>query len=282
MKKIIISILFFPFIFSCSNEHAEKFQKENNQLKKESTLKDSTIKKFVRSFNQIVDNMHSISESQKEIASTVRKKKKLSAEDKNHINEYVNTINSLSEKNKSLADSMKTNFSASKINFGEFDKMLINLQSQIEEKNSEINSLKQNLSEADIAYNTFDDMVDKLSTANVDMEKKMKQLQTTIDQQQKELNTAYYIFGTYKELKDAGVVSKSGISRVENTQKNFSTTKFIKVDIRETKNINVWSSSFRVISNHSPDSYKTEKSSLIITNPDEFWKLTKYLVVIKD
>jgi len=54
------------------------------------------------------------------------------------------------------------------------------------------------------------------------------------------------------------------------------------VDVRETKTIDIWSSAFRVITNHPSDSYKTVRNSLIITNPDEFWKLSKYLVVVKE
>lgn len=282
MKKLIL-LLIFPLIYSCSNNgQVEQLQKENEKLKKESASKDSAIRKFTRSFNQIIDNLNFITETEKSIVLKVKKNRKMGSVDKKKITEDVKMIGTLIQQNKSIADTMKKNFSMNQLNFSEFDKMFENLNCQIEDKNNEINSLRHNLGEADMAFNTFDDLFDKLTTVNVEMETKAKQQQAIIEKQKQQLNTAYYIFGMYKELKEAGVVAKSGLTRIENPLKNFNTSKFIKIDIRETTSINIWSNTFRIITNHPPGSYKTERNSLIITNPDEFWKITKYLVVLKE
>src|SRR3989304_4327919 len=275
MRKIIFLMLLFPLMYSCSNnEETEQLKKENEKLKKEFSFKDSTIKKIIRSFNQIIDNLHAITETEKAIAFTVRKNKKLMPDDKNKITEDVKMINSLIQQNKNIADTMRKNFSSAQFSLSEFDNMFENLNCQIEEKNNEINSLKQHLGEADITFNTFDFLFDKMTTLNVDMETKNNQQQAMIEKQQQQLNTAYYIFGTHKELKDAGVLAKAGITRIENPLKNFNTSKFIKIDMHKTTSINIWSNTFRVITNHPPDAYKTDRNSLVITNPDEFWKVT--------
>ena len=282
MKKLIL-LLIFPLIYSCSNNgQVEQLQKENEKLKKESASKDSAIRKFTRSFNQIIDNLNFITETEKSIVLKVKKNRKMGSVDKKKITEDVKMIGTLIQQNKSIADTMKKNFSMNQLNFSEFDKMFENLNCQIEDKNNEINSLRHNLGEADMAFNTFDDLFDKLTTFNVEMETKIGEQQAIIEKQELQLNTAYYIFGTHKELKEAGVVAKAGITRIENPVKNFNTSKFIKIDLRETTSINIWSGTFRVITNHPPDSYKTERNSLVITNPDEFWKRTKYLVVLKE
>jgi len=282
MKKLIL-LLLFPLVYSCgNNQEAEQLQKENERLRTESAFKDSAIKKFTRSFNQIIDNLNFITETEKSIVLKVKKNKKLLADDKKKIEEDVKMISTLIQQNKNIADTMKRHFSMNQLNFTEFDKMFENLNCQIEDKNNEINLLRNNLGEADVAFNTFDDLFDKLTTVNVEMETKINQQQATIEKQEQQLNTAYYIFGTHKELKEAGVLAKAGLTRIENPVKNFNTSKFIKIDLRQAKSINIWSSTFRVITNHPPDSYKAEKNSLLITNPDEFWKLTKYLVVLKE
>ncbi len=285
MKQIILLSAFITLLLSCSTDppaQLAELQKENQLLKVESMIKDSTIKKFVRSFNQIMCNLDSIAATQKAISVKMKGKKKMQSVEKEKVMQDIEMINSLMEQNKNIASTMKVDFSSAKLNFTEFDMMLKNVQGQIDEKNSEINSLKKNLGDADVAYNTFDYTLDQLTTINVEMEKKAKEQQAIIDKQVQQLNTAYYILGTYKELKDAGVVAKSGLMRVENTLNNFNTSKFVKIDLRETKNINVWTSTFRILTNHPPNSYKAARNSLVITNPDEFWKLSKYLVVIKD
>jgi len=69
MRKIIFLMLLFPLMYSCSNnEETEQLKKENEKLKKEFSFKDSTIKKIIRSFNQIIDNLHAITETEKAIA----------------------------------------------------------------------------------------------------------------------------------------------------------------------------------------------------------------------
>lgn len=285
MKQFILPFAFFILICSCNNEDAgtsQQLRNENQILKNESAHKDSTIKKFVRSFNQIMINLDSIAATEKSITLIIKTKKKMKPDDKNKVSEQVKMITTLMEQNKSIADEMKVGFSSSKMNFTEFDSMLKNVQSQIDQKNAEINSLKQNLGDADVAYNTFDFTLEQLSNVNVAMDKKSKEQQALIEKLQQQANTVYYIIGSYKELKDAGVVAKTGLARVENTLKSFSTAKFLKADLRETKSIDVWSSNFRVISNHPVESHKADRNKLLISNPDEFWKLTKYLVILKD
>lgn len=273
-------------VFGCNSggtaEQENALRAENEKLKKESSLKDSSIRDFIGSFNQIVDNLHSISETERGIAITVRKSKKLKPDDKTKIAEGVKMINDLIEENKRITESMRKNFSTSWLNFKECDTLLLNLNHQVEEKNNEINSMKQRLGEADIAFNTFDDLLNKLTDVNLGMDRRVQNMQDTIEKLEKQVNTAWYILGTSKELKDAGVISKSGLGRAENPLKNFNTAKFIRIDLRETRRITIWSTNFRVITNHAPNSYKMERNTLFITNPGEFWKLTKYLIVIKE
>src|SRR3989304_4009258 len=101
------------------------------KMRKEFSFKDSTIKKIIRSFNQIIDNLHAITETEKAIAFTVRKNKKLMPDDKNKITEDVKMINSLIQQNKNIADTMRKNFSSAQFSLSEFDNMFENLNCQI-------------------------------------------------------------------------------------------------------------------------------------------------------
>jgi hypothetical protein len=101
----------------------------------------------------------------------------------------------------------------------------------------------------------------------------------TISQQDKELNTAWYVFGTKRELKEQNIL-KSG----EVLQGNFNKNYFTKIDIRVDKEIKLMSRDAKLLTNHPAGSYTLERDAnkqyvLRITNPQQFWSTSKYLVV---
>ena len=101
----------------------------------------------------------------------------------------------------------------------------------------------------------------------------------TIGSQDKELHTAWYVFGTKRELKEQNIL-KSG----EVLQGNFNKNYFTKIDIRVDKEIKLMSRDARILTNHPAGTYTLERDAnkqyvLRITNPQQFWSTSKYLVV---
>ena len=59
---------------------------------------------------------------------------------------------------------------------------------------------------------------------------------------------------------------------------------FSRIDIYSTKEIAIAAKKVKILTNHPETSYKLEDTklgvtNLIITNPDEFWATSKYLVI---
>ena len=101
-----------------------------------------------------------------------------------------------------------------------------------------------------------------------------------VNNQDAQLNTAYYVFGTKSELKQHNILSDGDIL----TKSNFDRDYFTKVDIRNLNTIPLSSKYVRILSNHPSNSYSLLKDSkgdytLKITNASDFWSLTKYLVI---
>jgi hypothetical protein len=67
---------------------------------------------------------------------------------------------------------------------------------------------------------------------------------------------------------------------------DFKPDAFKAIDITQTKTIELNSKTASVISTHPSTSYTIEKkdknhvSQLVITDPEQFWKASKYLVVM--
>jgi uncharacterized coiled-coil protein SlyX len=104
-------------------------------------------------------------------------------------------------------------------------------------------------------------------------------------------NRAWFVVGTYNELKEAGIVAKTGgfigIGRKQGTVAGMSTERFTEIDRTKVTTITINKKKAVVISQHPEDSYELvadEENSnvtayLRILNPTQFWKYTDYLVV---
>ena len=104
------------------------------------------------------------------------------------------------------------------------------------------------------------------------------------------MNEAFFAMGSYKELKNKGILEKEGgfigIGRNKVLTDTFDNNYFSKVDIREVKRIPVFSKKAEIITDHPTDSYElteTEDEKMIayleIKKPDDFWKASRYMVI---
>jgi hypothetical protein len=104
-----------------------------------------------------------------------------------------------------------------------------------------------------------------------------------------QLHKAYWTFGTFKELKENGVVAREGgilgiLGTNKTLNKELNHNYFTELDIRSTQTIPLYAKKAEVISEHSDSSYRfVYQDDLIayleIEDPNEFWKLTKYAVI---
>ena len=103
------------------------------------------------------------------------------------------------------------------------------------------------------------------------------------------MNKAYMTSGTYKDLKEKGVLSKEGgflgLGRKELLNGNLTENQFTRIDITEMKSIPVNSKDAKLITEHPKSSYEMIRdnnnkiASIEITDPVQFWKISKYAVV---
>ena len=102
----------------------------------------------------------------------------------------------------------------------------------------------------------------------------------TVAAQDKELHTAYYVFGTKKELREQRILQRGDVLKSNDFNKDY----FTRIDLRVTKTIRLYSKSAKLVTNHPAGSYSLEKDAqgqytLRITDPQTFWSVSKYLVI---
>lgn len=101
-------------------------------------------------------------------------------------------------------------------------------------------------------------------------------------------NTVYYAIGTNKELKKNGLLEKKFLGSTKVLKGDeINTAYFTTADKRSLTIIPTKSKKVKVWTNMPSDSYQVvenaDKTKTIkITNPNEFWKYTRYLIIQVD
>jgi hypothetical protein len=285
MKKYFLLLMILPFFFSCNtkNKEIERLKAQNDSLAVVAGQKDESIVDYLRDFNEIQNNLDSIKQAEKIISlNTTSSNGELNQNAKDKIMSDVQMIVNLMQKNKNQIASLSKKLKKSNLKVKELEKMVENLNKQLQQKDIEIGQLKDKLAQLDIQVQNLTASVDTLSTEN-----KIKT--QIIDEKTKALNTAYYIIGTYKELSAKNILTKEGgfigLGKSKTVSKDFNRDAFTKIDITKFKSITINKKKAKMLSSHPSSSYKYEGTkdkveNLVITNSDDFWSTSKYLVIL--
>jgi DNA repair exonuclease SbcCD ATPase subunit len=248
-----------------------------------SKVKDSSIDTFLQTLNEIELNLDSITQNQNAISIDSKEKVEFNKDIRERINSNINIINELLEKNKSMMSSLEKKLRNSNINIASLKNMVDKLNSDIALKDQELAALNVELENLRAVVDNMNRTVDSLNTEN-------KQKEQVINIKVAELQTAFWVKGTYKQLKASNVLNKKGgflgIGKAKVVKQDFNNDAFTQIDITLVNRIDINNKSAKMITSHPSDSYKLEKDAkgiithLQITDPSRFWKASKYLVIV--
>lgn len=160
------------------------------------------------------------------------------------------------------------------------EEMVANFNKQLEDKSREIEDLREQLAQRDIKIAEQGEQINTLNSNVNDLTQKNEEKARTVAAQDKELNTAYYVFGTKRELREQRILQRGDVLKGNDFNKDY----FTRIDLRVTKTIKLYSKSAKLMTNHPAGSYSLDKDAqgqytLRITNPQAFWSVSKYLVI---
>jgi len=286
MKRLLFIALIGAGLTGCQNNEPnpeiEKMRAERDSVAREAAAKDSTVNSFMESLNEIEDNLREVKQRQGNITTSAKGSGELQGTAKERINEDINYINELMDENKQKLSSLQSKIKKSNLKLAEFEKTIARMTTQLAEKDTEISGLKEQLAAMNIQITDLNTNVTNLQTESTGKT-------AVIDQQTVKMNTAYYAVGTYKELRDNKVVNKEGgflgMGKKKILKSDFNQDYFTMIDVSKVSTIPVNAKNAKVITNHPTSSYKIDldgkkmAKSITITNPDAFWRSSKYLVV---
>lgn len=276
------SLAFFALLLlsACTGKKAAPDlgnMEQNDSLQRIIAQRDSEINDMMSTLNDIQDGLSAINQAENRLT-VVREGE--GANKAAQIKENLAFIANTMARNRDLVKRLQQQLRESRFNGDELRKTIDNLTRQIEEKEQEVQRLKAELSAKDVHIAELDQQIDNLNDNVENLQTDAQQKAQTISNQDKQLNTAWFVFGTKKELKEQHIVENGKV-----LQANFNKNYFAKIDIRVDKEIKLYSKSARILTMHPSGSYTltpdvNKQYVLRITNPQLFWSTSKYLVVL--
>ncbi len=254
----------------------DSVQLENQALNSNYNQSLATINEIEAGFSEITKNESQMKldlkgvegKSKKEqIAAQMNVIREIMAQNKAKIAELERMSGKKGKENSTLAQTIKR------------------LQNEMAEKTALIQSLQDELNQKNIKIEELNTTVNNLNNNVTELNKVTDQQKTTIKTQDENLNTVWYCVATSKKLKEAHIISGTGLFQSKKVMNNeFDQKAFTQGDLRNVTSIPTASKKVKIISSHPNNSYNlvtgADKTITIeITNPAKFWSVSKYLVV---
>jgi len=301
MKKLYFLIFAAALCMfgSCQQKGKEKLKdiEISDSLQRLIDLRDAEINDLLTTFNDVQEGFNEINaaEDRIELAQSNENAKSSKA-----IQENFAFIQDKLRQNRERIEQLQQQLRESTFKGDELKRTLDGLIQQLEKKDKELAALTKELQQKDITIaaqdetiiaqteritkqeNTITEQNQNITNLNnqVDEQKaENTRKEETIASQDKAMNTGFYVFGTKSELKDQGILVKGKV-----LQGNYNKNYFKQVDIRNLKEIKLYSKSAELLTSHPSGSYLLQKDMnnqyvLKITDHQRFWSSSKYLVV---
>lgn len=280
MKKLLFIAVSLMAIVACKQEapktdNAAAMQRDS--LNKVIAQRDNEINDMLATFNEIEEGFREINEAERRVSLA---KQGEGSSRTQRIRENIQFIQSTMRQNRELISKLRQQLRESTFNGEQFKRTIENMTAQLEEKDRQLQKLREELDAKDIHITELDEQIAGLNTNVSSLKEENSQKTTTINTQDKQLNTAWFVFGTKDELKEQKIYVDGQVLR-----SNFNRDYFTKIDIRVDKEIKLYSRSAKMLTSHPAGSYTLERNAnkqyvLRITNPQQFWSTSKYLVVL--
>lgn len=281
MKKIWILFLVMGFAISCTNVKESKeykeLQAERDSLLMQSSSANAEVTEMMSVISEVEANFDRIREAEKYITTQSTQSGEMSKDTKTRVNDNFKMINEILKKNKAQLAELNKKFSNSNTQVATLKNTIDRLNREMQESANRIVELQGQLA-------AKDEQIAQLSSDVTSLAAETEQQSVTIQQQDKSLHTAYYVFGTANELKEQKILSGGFLKATRVMTDTFNKDYFLQIDIREVTEIPLYMRKAKLWSTHPEGTYEFVNDGdnnlvLRITDTQRFWSLAKYLII---
>lgn len=282
MKKLAVLFVCAALLASCGGSKGgdKDLKAENDSLLTELTKRNAELDDMMGTFNEIQEGFRQISAAESRVDLQRGTITENSTSAKQQIAADIEFISKQMEENKAQISKLQSQLKNSNYKSLQLKKAVEALTAELSAKQQRIEELQAELASKNIRIQELDAAVSDLTSNKEVLEAENEAKAKTVAEQDKNLNTAWFVFGKKSELKEQGILKSGDVLKNSDFNKDY----FTQIDIRTTKTINLYSKRAEVLTSHPSGSYdlaKDDKGQLIlkITNAKDFWSVSKYLVI---
>lgn len=289
MKKLAVLIVCTAVMASCdsfSGGNKNQLKAENDSLLMELTQRNSELDEMMGTFNDISEGFRQINAAESRVDLQRGAVAEGSLNAKQQIATDIEFIRKQMEDNKEQIVKLEAMLKNSKNSSTQLKRAVESLTQELVAKTQRIEELQAELASRNIRIQELDAAVSGLAADKDVLSAENEAKSKTVSEQDKALNAAWFVFGTKSELKDQKILTNTGLFQKKQVLKDGDINKdyFTQVDVRTTKEIKLYSKDAEILTTHATGSYALEKDdkgqlTLKITNPKDFWSVSKYLVI---
>lgn len=257
----------------------DRLKAENDSLTMALDQRNAELDEIMGTFNDIQEGFRQINEAENRV-DLQRSTDENSVSVKEKIMSDIRFISKTMEDNKAQIAKLQQQLKNSKTNSAQLKKAIEALNAELEAKTRQIEELRAELEAKNVRIQELDDAVTNLNTNLEALTAENEAKAKTVSQQDKAINTGWFVFGTKDELKAQKILRKGDVLKDADFNKEY----FTEVDIRNMKELKLYTKRAEVLTTHPAGSYTMEKDdkgqlTLKITDPKDFWSVSRYLVV---
>lgn len=288
MKKslLILGMFAIATLIGCQNKEEQKAreQKVQDSFAALMSAKDGEMEKMFKELNDVDVALAEVTNTYAGVSKVANTSGEISKDAKANIFSKIESIKSALAANKQKVANVNAKLKKANKQNTQLQSFVSNLESRIKEQEEQIQALNTELAKKNIQIDALTKNVNDLSNKN-------KQKDAQILKIEDEKNTAYFAVGTKKELIAKNLIDQKGgfigIGKTSSFAHNANYENLTKIDIRNTQEIPLTGRKTKLISSHPSSSYSLEgdvkkPTSIRITNPEQFWKGSKCLVIMVD
>jgi peptidoglycan hydrolase CwlO-like protein len=271
------------------NNRSEQLEQQNaelqskySQIAQDLSTRDAYIDSITQSINDIYNNLESVRTREglvlKHTGEMETKKKLTNQEVRQKLLDEVSLIDSSLKDNRHRINDLQSKLNGARSEYAGLKKMVASLKKTIEEREATIAQLDQKIEGLMTEVNTKTQLI--------------TQRDSVIEQQHNEINRAFYIVGTRRELEEKGIIAKQGgflwglLGSTTVLASGMDSKYFSPIDKFQNTSLDIGGAISEMVPKRDAKYYTAtevakNQTKLDIAEPQNFWQ-DKYLVIITD
>ena len=280
MKKFFCLTLCVTMLASCEfyTKREKELTAQNDSLVNELSQKNAALESAIQTISNIQEGFRIIDEAEGRVS--IQPQGTEGITDTERLKEDIIFIQKKMEDNRKQIAKLEKQLKASGAENANLRKMITGLQRDLEEKVKKIAELKSELEQKNIRIAELDNAVAVLIGDVNTLQQTTEAQQEVIERQVGQLNRAWYVYGTAKELKEQNILSGGKVLSSSEFNKDY----FTEIDVRVDRVFPLYAKHAQLLTVHPAGSYEFIKDAdkmitLNILDVTAFWSVSHYMVI---